>query len=169
MPARAHDTHQAIATEWLQRAIVGMREMHQHEYVRRHVADRLFSALGQRPAQWFVVQLTTDCRGSRSTCRTSNCPDRSRPRCDDCAMELTEMTQSPSVGTSCISAISCDSTMMPRECEIKELGLKRAERRADNTVMRTALSAILYLSPFDVNSTSLTTPLSLKAITSCLL
>jgi hypothetical protein len=84
-------------------------------------------------------------------------------------MELTEMTQSPSVGTSCISAISCDSTMMPRECEIKELGLKRAERRADNTVMRTALSAILYLSPFDVNSTSLTTPLSLKAITSCLL
>ncbi len=37
-----HDTHRAIFDEWLQRAMEGVREMHQNEDVRREVAQRLF-------------------------------------------------------------------------------------------------------------------------------
>jgi hypothetical protein len=41
-PDRSHDEHQAIGTEWLQCAIIGIREMHQDETQRRRVALGLF-------------------------------------------------------------------------------------------------------------------------------
>jgi hypothetical protein len=37
-----HDAHRAIADEWLQRAMQGIREMHRNEDFRREVAKRLF-------------------------------------------------------------------------------------------------------------------------------
>lgn len=37
-----HDAHRAIADEWLQRAINGIREMHDNEDARREVAQRQF-------------------------------------------------------------------------------------------------------------------------------
>ena len=37
-----HDAHRAIADEWLQRAIGGIKEMHGNEDTRKAVAQRLF-------------------------------------------------------------------------------------------------------------------------------
>jgi hypothetical protein len=39
---RQHDGYCAIADEWLQSAIKGIKEMHENEDVRREVAKRLF-------------------------------------------------------------------------------------------------------------------------------
>jgi hypothetical protein len=39
---RQHDAHRVIASEWLQRAIRGIKEMHSNEEARREVANRLF-------------------------------------------------------------------------------------------------------------------------------
>ena len=37
-----HDAHRAIADEWLQRAMSGIKEMHGNEDARREVAQKLF-------------------------------------------------------------------------------------------------------------------------------
>ncbi|WP_429563835.1 hypothetical protein [Paraburkholderia sp. MM6662-R1] len=42
MQRRTCDIRQALVTEWLQRAIVGIRDMHQDENLRQRVALRLF-------------------------------------------------------------------------------------------------------------------------------
>jgi hypothetical protein len=39
---RQHDEHRAIADEWLQRAMQGIREMHTNEGARREVEKRIF-------------------------------------------------------------------------------------------------------------------------------